>query len=320
MSESDSLGSALRDAREGRGLSVADIAAFLKVPGRIVENIEADRFDALPARVFTRTYIRRYAEFVGLQPGAILLTYDRNTDPGESSGTQTGPQSNLRRWMAVFLEIFEAVSLQSWVFGGTVVLISLLAGAFLWFVWSSGSPADAPEAPAPFEEPRQASEPATAQPIPVEDVTPSERAVPGDAPEPSSDEQVDSEEETVSAGVPGPVLSGAPDGDDTREAASNGSPDEPVSLTNPLTYVPGDGHVLHFRFSHDCWVEVTDPAGTLLHMDLERAQSELEVRGDPPFTITLGYAPGVELEYNGEPVVLSPHTHENDTAKLTLGL
>ena len=83
--------------------------------------------------------------------------------------------------------------------------------------------------------------------------------------------------------------------------------------------MPGDDHVLIFHFTHDCWVQVFDAAGGVLHEDLERAEGGLEVRGDAPFTITLGYAPGVNLEYNGERVMLAQHTHDN-VAKLALGL
>ena len=52
----------------------------------------------------------------------------------------------------------------------------------------------------------------------------------------------------------------------------------------------------------------------------KRAGDHLEVRGEAPFTITLGYAPGVQLEYNGESVMLAQHTNDNDVAGLVLGL
>ena len=75
---------------------------------------------------------------------------------------------------------------------------------------------------------------------------------------------------------------------------------------------------LEFLFSDDCWVEVRGGEGELLHMDLARAGDTLNVTGDAPFSIVLGYAPGVRLTYNGDAVALGPHTR-NRKAELVLG-
>ncbi len=76
--------------------------------------------------------------------------------------------------------------------------------------------------------------------------------------------------------------------------------------------------LLSFRFADDCWVEVRNSAGTSLHSDINRAGTELELVGRGPFRILLGYAPGVRLTFNGEPVPLAPHTR-NNVATLVVG-
>jgi len=40
--------------------------------------------------------------------------------------------------------------------------------------------------------------------------------------------------------------------------------------------------------------------------------------GQAPFRVLLGYAPGVQMSFNGETVVLAPHTR-NNVATLVLG-
>ena len=75
---------------------------------------------------------------------------------------------------------------------------------------------------------------------------------------------------------------------------------------------------LAFTFSDDCWVEVRDTAGRTLYSDLNRADSALTLVGQGPFRILLGYAPGVQLRFNGEAVPLAPHTRDN-VATLVLG-
>ena len=361
MSESDLPGAALRTAREERGLGVREVASALKVPAIVVTNIEDEKFDELPARVFARAYLRRYAELVGLEPQRVLWAYDQKTDPDRTEEAETQRLRGVSGSMATFVREMKARHWQSWVFGGTVVLFSALAGLFLWFAW----PSDAPMAPAPAGEPTEVAVGDTAQPASSAD-----DAVPDEASEPVSDETIGPRaDESPAQGEPAvadsasaPVLDRSPTGapessldaqtavppdrspdtqpavppdaspDRSPAAAPNGSPngrsdspsnapeEEPVALSNPLTYVPGDEHMLAFQFAQDSWVEVIDASGARLHQDLERAEDRLEVRGVAPFTITLGYAPGVQLEYNGEPVILAQHTNDNNVAKLVLGL
>ena len=74
---------------------------------------------------------------------------------------------------------------------------------------------------------------------------------------------------------------------------------------------------LHFHFSADCWVEVYDGNDQRIYAALQHADQTLELDGKPPFRITLGYAPGVELSYNGQRIDID--TNNADIAKLVLG-
>jgi flagellar biosynthesis protein FlhG len=61
-------GADLRKFREARGVTLARIAADSKVGTRTFEDIEADRYDRLPAPVYVRGFIQEYARAVGLDP------------------------------------------------------------------------------------------------------------------------------------------------------------------------------------------------------------------------------------------------------------
>ena len=74
---------------------------------------------------------------------------------------------------------------------------------------------------------------------------------------------------------------------------------------------------LNFSFSADCWVEITDGDNNLIYSSLQKANDDLQLTGKPPFQITLGYAPGVSLSYNGQPVSID--TSKTNIAKLVLG-
>jgi cytoskeleton protein RodZ len=92
-----------------------------------------------------------------------------------------------------------------------------------------------------------------------------------------------------------------------------------MSVSNGVHRITEFGdEMLQFSFTEECWVEVKSAAGDNLYSNLNRAGATLMLEGRGPFRILLGYAPGVTLTYNGEPVTLAPHTR-NNVATLVLG-
>jgi cytoskeleton protein RodZ len=65
MSDAASIGKQLLAARERQGLSVAEVAASLRVDTAVIEALEGGRFFALGAPVFARGYLRHYSELLG---------------------------------------------------------------------------------------------------------------------------------------------------------------------------------------------------------------------------------------------------------------
>jgi cytoskeleton protein RodZ len=68
-----SIGERLRAGRERAGLSIAAAAEKLHLDIKVIEALEADRFNELGASVYVRGHLRRYADFVG-EPGAELVS------------------------------------------------------------------------------------------------------------------------------------------------------------------------------------------------------------------------------------------------------
>jgi cytoskeleton protein RodZ len=71
-----SVGDHLRELRQRRGLSLEEISRATRVASRYLEALEADRFPALPAPVFTRGFIRAYCQALGEAPEEALALYD----------------------------------------------------------------------------------------------------------------------------------------------------------------------------------------------------------------------------------------------------
>jgi curved DNA-binding protein CbpA len=68
-------GSALREAREARGVTLQQIAALSKVGVRTLESIETERLAILPAPVYLRGFVQEYARALGLDPRATADSY-----------------------------------------------------------------------------------------------------------------------------------------------------------------------------------------------------------------------------------------------------
>jgi cytoskeleton protein RodZ len=78
------------------------------------------------------------------------------------------------------------------------------------------------------------------------------------------------------------------------------------------------GSELAFFFSGDCWIKVVDGDDRVIYEAVAKANASLELKGQPPFKVTLGYAPAVQVSYNGEPVEIDTRQGRN-VARLVLG-
>jgi cytoskeletal protein RodZ len=70
-----SVGEHLRQLREAKRMSLAEVSRETRVPIASVERIEADRFDELPGEVFVRGFLRAYAKALDVPADEILARY-----------------------------------------------------------------------------------------------------------------------------------------------------------------------------------------------------------------------------------------------------
>jgi cytoskeletal protein RodZ len=74
--ETSHFGSILRQARERRQISLAEVAERTKVPQWSLQLIEAGEIDDLPGDVFVRGFIRSYARSVGIADSEPLGLFE----------------------------------------------------------------------------------------------------------------------------------------------------------------------------------------------------------------------------------------------------
>ena len=62
----------LREAREAKKLSLEDVSLATKINSRILENLEAGQIEKLPSGLYARSFLKQYADFLGLDSRAML--------------------------------------------------------------------------------------------------------------------------------------------------------------------------------------------------------------------------------------------------------
>ena len=69
----------LKREREARGLTLAELSKVTRIPEPSLENIENNAFDAFPAEVFTRGFLRNYARQLSISSSEIMQAYEAYT-------------------------------------------------------------------------------------------------------------------------------------------------------------------------------------------------------------------------------------------------
>jgi cytoskeleton protein RodZ len=290
-------GSILRTEREALGVTLREVSETLNLSITVIQAIEADQFQRLPGPVFARGYIRAYARLLNLEPEPLLARSPRLTPADEQAGaSESAVRGWIRRRPGLVLGIGAAV----------LLIVALIAATSLWPSLQTGAETDAIE---PGVDMPVGSPGGIGQDVHGWDPDPSRTAPPGAARSLDVLQEVEDIAEDVLGGgenARSPVAA-----DVTGEAAQ-------PSSSGPRRLTASGDERLMLRFSADCWVQVRDARGSDLYSELSRAGDELELVGQGPLRILLGYAPGVQLAFNGEPVPLGPHTR-NNVATLVLG-
>lgn len=87
------LGDTLREAREKQGLTYKDIEKGTSIRALYIEYIEKGEYDELPGDVYTKGFIRSYANFLKLDANALVQAFTAERQKGAAPAAQQKPSA-----------------------------------------------------------------------------------------------------------------------------------------------------------------------------------------------------------------------------------
>ena len=293
-------------ARERKGMGKGEVAQRLKLHPRQLEAIERGDWAALPGRAFARGCVRSYGRLLEVDVEPLLRTIGGFAEAEElkPSATLAAPMPRSGGFG------FDGEGHRSklpWALLGVigVIAVALFFGrdgdvskVSSWIGKPDGAATTAPGTAPPADGAAPASSASAPTGTPL--VPPPLVPAPGASPAPSPSQGAAQGAAPAGGAAPAPAAAPTPP---PVAAAPPPPPPPPVRIT----------------VKQDAWVDVRQADGKSVFMGTVRPAAPLELKGEAPFSLTIGNASAVTLEFEGKPVDLKPVTSSpNNIAKVKL--
>ncbi|MCA3177642.1 MAG: DUF4115 domain-containing protein [Burkholderiaceae bacterium] len=280
----------LAAARERKGMGKGEVAQRLKLHPKQLEAIERGDWAALPGRAFVRGCVRSYGRLLEVDVEPLLSTIG-----GVAEVESLKPTATLAAPMPRSVGFgFDGEGHRSKLPWALLGVIGVIAVALFF-----GRDGDVSKVSSWIGKPEGTTSTSS-------------------APAPSADVASTG---TVAAGTPlvPPPLLPAPGAPATGAPAAPGAAPAPVVAMPAPPPAPPPPPPVRLTVKQDAWVDVRQADGKSLFMGTVKPAAPLELKGDAPFSLTIGNASAVALEFEGKPVDLKPVTSSpNNIAKVKL--
>ncbi|HET6554756.1 MAG TPA: RodZ domain-containing protein [Dyella sp.] len=287
------LGSRLRAAREARGLDVETCGHALRLPVRVLRQIESNEYGGIDYQVYLGGYLVKYARYLGVDESGVKAELER-IKPSQPTLVATGGISHSRYLLENYARAATYVVLTAAI---VVPTIWLGVRGTLDRDVSHLSPLDAApvaqvDAPAPTSSTQTIPAAGNAEPGNALASAPASQPAAAPAATPVQDQQP-----LMASMAPFPNL-----GNDASHA------------TPPAAAVDSAGsgaHSLVLSLQSASWVEVTTKDGSRLEYGLLPAGSSKTYHSDQPLEVRIGNANGAQVMLDGQPMALDSYRRSN---------
>ncbi|MES1927304.1 helix-turn-helix domain-containing protein [Salinisphaera sp. T31B1] len=316
--DGQSPGEILREARLANEYSVEDLCAQTKLSAKTVHALEDNDFAALSQPVFARGYYRQCAKVLDIDSERLMAAY---------SAWGGAPVAAHAASPAAVDVVPQDVTPGGWrsvgLIGGVVLLLVAVGAVYLLLPDAGLSDNDTPGTDndtmvlSDNDAPGASQAPADDNALDRSTTTPD---IAGDAAgETAGAAGVAGSSENSASGqsTAGGRRTGGRNVNDTLGLNRDDAEAEAAPADEPTEPAVDPAH-LTLEFTGRSWVDVRDADGSRLLTGIFESGETREFDGTPPYKITLGYAPGVNVTIGGQPVDVAAQTTGNATARLTV--
>lgn len=297
-----------------RGVSLEEISSATKISMRILDAIEREDFAKLPGGIFSRSFIRSYARYLGLDEDRVVAEFQLAAQPQTDFDLHRMAAGNTR-----FGRPGERRTLIA-----TVVAIVLLLTGYLLFRYSRRA-AEAPAPPLPAVVTTTPPAAAPAAPVTPPAATSADTTAgalgtplaPGAQAAPSAAPPAVGTPGMPPAATPSTTPAGVANPKDQPAAGSNPpAPSAPPAATAQNIKPGADGDlVLQVAATERAWVGIDADGKTVLQRVLNPNEVQT-LHAQKAFDVTTGNALAVILTLNGE--TLKPLGRRGEVKRLHL--
>lgn len=276
-----SFGARLRMARTHRGLDLQACGAALHLPSRLLRKLEADDYEGIDYTVYLRSYLDKYASYLGIDDDTIRVQLDSlHMRQPDLVITQTHPW-----WQRTFQRYSSAVTY--------LVLTAVIVVPLIWLGLNGVLKRDITKLT-----------PLDAAPVGAHSaalvgtgLSPGSGAHKPSAAKPSAGGVSRSEKPLMASMTPFTAMEGS--GPEAPAPEIKSAPQEPAT------------HHLTLDLQDRSWVEIVNDAGTRLEYALLPAGTHKSYSSDRPLDVRIGNADAARVEVDGKPLNLDPFQHAN---------
>lgn len=298
------LGSRLRAVREARGLDVETCAHALRLPVRVIRQVESNQYEGIDYQVYLGGYLTKYARYLGVDESEVKGELER-IRPSQPTLVATGGISHSRYLLEHYARAATYVVLTAAI---VVPTIWLGVRGTLDRDVSHLSPLDATPV-AQVDAPASASTATTAS---TAAASTDNNTAAGDAGTVASNTAAAPQSAT-------PVAAASPSQDDQQPLMASmapfpslGEPSRATAATTPTAAAIGNGaHSLVLSLQGASWVEVTSKDGSRLEYGLLPAGTSKTYHSDQPLEVRIGNANGAQVTLDGQPMALDSFRRSN---------
>lgn len=296
----DGIGMTLAAQRQRHGLDRDEVARRLRIRPNYLEAIERGRFDQLPGRTYALGFLKTYAEFLGLDPEAVVEAY-------RQEGAETGPPSPYQ---------FRMPRAEYRTPRTILVLVMLLVGAVLYVGWywaqrnllgDTESVTALPQrlaelAPAPTPQPPATPAPPPAAPSSSASTSASSTPPVMPAPAATVAPATPSATPTSPPSLARPAPTATPDPAQQITATTTEAAPPSVSDAGAATAQDaGDARII-LKAKADSWIQVHTPSDELIYSRILRPGDSYRVPNRPDLKLTTGNAGALDIQVDGQSV------------------